>query len=314
MTGEKIIPRKTFRERLVRDFKRYKLIYLLGFLCLAYYFIFCYLPMGGIVIAFKDFRAARGIFGSKWADPWYKYFDQFFNGYYFARLLRNTLLINVLDLLFGFPAPIILALLLNELRSNSYKRVVQTVSYLPHFISQVVICGIILDFFSSSGVINQIITLLGGNRVLFMQDARYFRPIYVGSGIWQGVGYGSIIYLSALSGVNVDLYDAAAIDGCNRFGRVIHVTIPGILPTVIIMLILKVGSMLSVGFEKIILLYNETIYETADVISSFVYRYGLQKGNYSYATAVGLFNSLFNFALLIGVNALSRKVSEVSLW
>ena len=313
MTGEKIIPRKTFRQRLVRDFKRYKLIYLLGFLCLAYYFIFCYLPMGGIVIAFKDFRAARGIFGSKWADPWYKYFDQFFNGYYFARLLRNTLLINVLDLIFGFPAPIILALLLNELRSNSYKRVVQTVSYLPHFISQVVICGI-LDFFSSSGVINQIITLLGGNRVLFMQDARYFRPIYVGSGIWQGVGYGSIIYLSALSGVNVDLYDAAAIDGCNRFGRVIHVTIPGILPTVIIMLILKVGSMLSVGFEKIILLYNETIYETADVISSFVYRYGLQKGNYSYATAVGLFNSLFNFALLIGVNALSRKVSEVSLW
>ena len=314
MTGEKIIPRKTFRQRLVRDFKRYKLIYLLGFLCLAYYFIFCYLPMGGIVIAFKDFRAARGIFGSKWADPWYKYFDQFFNGYYFARLLRNTLLINVLDLIFGFPAPIILALLLNELRSHSYKRVVQTVSYLPHFISQVVICGIILDFFSSSGVINQIITLLGGNRVLFMQDARYFRPIYVGSGIWQGVGYGSIIYLSALSGVNVDLYDAAAIDGCNRFGRVIHVTIPGILPTVIIMLILKVGSMLSVGFEKIILLYNETIYETADVISSFVYRYGLQKGNYSYATAVGLFNSLFNFALLIGVNALSRKVSEVSLW
>ena len=314
MTGEKIIPRKTFRQRLVRDFKRYKLIYLLGFLCLAYYFIFCYLPMGGIVIAFKDFRAARGIFGSKWADPWYKYFDQFFNGYYFARLLRNTLLINVLDLIFGFPAPIILALLLNELRSNSYKRVVQTVSYLPHFISQVVICGIILDFFSSSGVINQIITLLGGNRVLFMQDARYFRPIYVGTGIWQGVGYGSIIYLSALSGVNVDLYDAAAIDGCNRFGRVIHVTIPGILPTVIIMLILKVGSMLSVGFEKIILLYNETIYETADVISSFVYRYGLQKGNYSYATAVGLFNSLFNFALLIGVNALSRKVSEVSLW
>ena len=314
MTGEKIIPRKTFRQRLVRDFKRYKLIYLLGFLCLAYYFIFCYLPMGGIVIAFKDFRAARGIFGSKWADPWYKYFDQFFNGYYFARLLRNTLLINVLDLIFGFPAPIILALLLNELRSNSYKRVVQTVSYLPHFISQVVICGIILDFFSSSGVINQIITLLGGNRVLFMQDARYFRPIYVGSGIWQGVGYGSIIYLSALGGVNADLYDAATIDGCNRFGRVIHVTIPGILPTVIIMLILRVGNMLSLGFEKIILLYNETIYETADVISSFVYRYGMQKGNYSYATAVGLFNSLFNFILLISVNALSRKVSDVSLW
>ena len=308
------LPKRSFGQRLIRDFKRYKLVYLIGFLCLSYYIIFCYLPMGGIVIAFKDFRAARGILGSKWADPWYKYVDQFFNGYYFTRLLRNTLLINVMDLVFGFPAPIILALLLNELRSNSYKRVVQTVSYLPHFISMVVICGIILVFFSGSGVINQIITALGGEKILFMQDPKYFRPIYVGTGIWQGVGYGSIIYLSALGGVNADLYDAAAIDGCNRFRRVIHVTIPGILPTVIIMLILKVGSMLSVGFEKIILLYNETIFETADVISSFVYRYGLQKGNYSYATAVGLFNSLFNFTLLVGVNYLSRKVSDVSLW
>ena len=314
MTTQTMIPQKPFGKRLARDFKRYKLVYLIGFLCLVYYFIFCYLPMGGIVIAFKDFRPARGIFGSKWADPWYKYFDQFFNGYYFWRLLRNTLLINVLDLVFGFPAPIILALLLNEIRSSAYKRTVQTVSYLPHFISLVVVCGIILDFFSSSGVINQVIEALGGNKVLFMQDSRYFRPIYVGTGIWQGVGYGSIIYLSALGGVNADLYDAATIDGCNRFGRVIHVTIPGILPTVIIMLILRVGSMLSLGFEKIILLYNETIYETADVISSFVYRYGLQKGNYSYATAVGLFNSLFNFILLIGVNALCRKVSDVSLW
>lgn len=314
MSTKEIAPRKPFHERVVRDWKRYWLVYIIGFLCLSYYIIFCYLPMGGIMIAFKDFRAARGIFGSKWANPWYKYFDQFFNGYYFWRLLRNTLLINVLDLVFGFPAPIILALLLNELRSSSYKRTVQTITYLPHFISQVVVCGIILDFFSSSGVINQVIEALGGSKVLFMQDSRYFRPIYVGTGIWQGVGYGSIIYLSALGGVNADLYDAATIDGCNRFGRVIHVTIPGILPTVIIMLILRVGNMLSLGFEKIILLYNETIYETADVISSFVYRYGMQKGNYSYATAVGLFNSLFNFILLIGVNALSRKVSDVSLW
>lgn len=314
MSTTPMIPRKPFKKRLIRDLKQYKIIYLLGFLCLAWYVIFHYLPMGGVLIAFKDFRAARGIWGSKWANPWYKYFEQFFNGYYFGRLLRNTLLINVIDLIFGFPAPIILALLLNELRSSSYKRIVQTVTYLPHFISQVVICGIILDFFSSTGVINQIITLLGGDKVRFFQEPGWFRPIYVGSGIWQGVGYGSIIYLSALGGVNADLYDAATIDGCNRFGRVIHVTIPGILPTVIIMLILRVGSMLSVGFEKIILLYNETIYETADVISSFVYRYGMQKGNYSYATAVGLFNSVFNFLLLIGVNALSRKVSEVSLW
>ena len=170
MSNVQTITQKPFRQRLIRDIKRYKFIYLLGFLCLTYYIIFCYLPMGGIVIAFKDFRAARGIFGSKWADPWYKYFDQFFNGYYFWRLLRNTLLINLQDLIFGFPAPIILALLLNELRNQKFKRVVQTVSYLPHFISQVVVCGIILDFFSSSGVVNQVIQLLGGQKILFMQD------------------------------------------------------------------------------------------------------------------------------------------------
>ena len=286
----------------------------MGFLCLAYYIIFCYLPMGGIVIAFKNFRAARGIFGSAWADPWFKYFDQFFGSYYFWRLLRNTLLINFYDLLFGFPAPILLALLLNELRSNRYKRIVQTVTYMPHFISQVVVCGIILDFFSSNGLVNQIIQLLGGQMTIFMQDPKYFRGIYVGSNIWQEVGYSSIIYLSALSAVDMELYDAAAIDGCNRFKRVLHVTLPGIMPTIVIMLILRMGSMMSLGFEKIILLYNESIYETSDVIASFVYRYGMQKGNYSYATAVGLFNSLFNFLLLILVNGISRKVNETSLW
>lgn len=308
------IVRPPFRKRLARDLKRHKVVYLIGLACLAYYIIFYYLPMGGIVIAFKDFRPARGIIGSSWANPLTKYFEQFFNGYYFGRLLRNTLLISLMDLVFGFPAPILLALLLNELRSMKYKRTVQTISYLPHFISQVVVCGILLDFFSSSGVVNQIIVLLGGQPVLFMQNPAFFRPLYVGSGIWQGVGYGSIIYLSALGGVDMEQYDAAAIDGCNRFQRVIHITIPGILPTVVIMLILRVGSMMSVGFEKIILLYNETIYETSDVISSFVYRYGMQRGNYSYATAVGLFNSVFNFILLLSVNAISRKVSEISLW
>lgn len=308
------IPRKSFAARLRRDFKRYWFIYILGFACLAWYVIFCYLPMSGIVIAFKDFRPARGIWGSKWSNPWYKWFKQFFNGYYFERLLRNTLLINLYDLIFGFPAPILLALLLNELRHTGFKRVVQTISYLPHFISSVVVCGIILDFFSSSGVVNQIIMAFGGEKILFWQKPEWFRTLYVGSGIWQGVGYGSIIYLSALGGVDAELYDAAAIDGCGRFRRAIHVTLPGILPTIIIMLILRVGSMLNVGFEKIILLYNETIYETADVISSFVYRYGLRNGNYSYATAVGLFNSVFNFLLLIIVNYVSRKVSEISLW
>ncbi len=314
MTSNGAIPAQRFHKRLARDLRRNRIIYAMGFLCLAYYIIFCYLPMGGIVIAFKNFRAARGIFGSAWADPWFKYFDQFFGSYYFWRLLRNTLLINFYDLLFGFPAPILLALLLNELRSNRYKRIVQTVTYMPHFISQVVVCGIILDFFSSNGLVNQIIQLLGGQMTIFMQDPKYFRGIYVGSNIWQEVGYSSIIYLSALSAVDMELYDAAAIDGCNRFKRVLHVTLPGIMPTIVIMLILRMGSMMSLGFEKIILLYNESIYETSDVIASFVYRYGMQKGNYSYATAVGLFNSLFNFLLLILVNGISRKVNETSLW
>lgn len=314
MTSNGAIPAQRFHKRLTRDLRRNRIIYAMGFLCLAYYIIFCYLPMGGIVIAFKNFRAARGIFGSAWADPWFKYFDQFFGSYYFWRLLRNTLLINFYDLLFGFPAPILLALLLNELRSNRYKRIVQTVTYMPHFISQVVVCGIILDFFSSNGLVNQIIQLLGGQMTIFMQDPKYFRGIYVGSNIWQEVGYSSIIYLSALSAVDMELYDAAAIDGCNRFKRVLHVTLPGIMPTIVIMLILRMGSMMSLGFEKIILLYNESIYETSDVIASFVYRYGMQKGNYSYATAVGLFNSLFNFLLLILVNGISRKVNETSLW
>jgi putative aldouronate transport system permease protein len=314
LTSNGAIPAQRFHKRLARDLRRNRIIYAMGFLCLAYYIIFCYLPMGGIVIAFKNFRAARGIFGSAWADPWYKYFDQFFGSYYFWRLLRNTLLINFYDLLFGFPAPILLALLLNELRSNRYKRVVQTVTYMPHFISQVVVCGIILDFFSSNGLVNQIIQLMGGQMTIFMQDPKYFRGIYVGSNIWQEVGYSSIIYLSALSGVDMELYDAAAIDGCNRFKRVLHVTLPGIMPTIVIMLILRMGSMMSLGFEKIILLYNESIYETSDVIASFVYRYGMQKGNYSYATAVGLFNSLFNFLLLVLVNGISRKVNETSLW
>ena len=314
MTSNGAIPAQRFHKRLARDLRRNRIIYAMGFLCLAYYIIFCYLPMGGIVIAFKNFRAARGIFGSAWADPWFKYFDQFFGSYYFWRLLRNTLLINFYDLLFGFPAPILLALLLNELRSNRYKRIVQTVTYMPHFISQVVVCGIILDFFSSNGLVNQIIQLLGGQMTIFMQDPKYFRGIYVGSNIWQEVGYSSIIYLSALSAVDMELYDAAATDGCNRFKRVLHVTLPGIMPTIVIMLILRMGSMMSLGFEKIILLYNESIYETSDVIASFVYRYGMQKGNYSYATAVGLFNSLFNFLLLILVNGISRKVNETSLW
>jgi putative aldouronate transport system permease protein len=306
------LDKKPLGFRIKRDLKLNRTAYIIALICLSYYFIFCYAPMGGILIAFKNYKPTLGIFGSEWVG--FKYFQQFFSSYFFGRLIRNTILINVYDLIFGFPAPIILALLFNELTSSKLKRTVQTVTYLPYFISQVVICGILLNFLASDGLFNQIVEAFGGESLQFLQDPSYFRTIYVGSGIWQGVGYGTILYLSALSGVDTQLMDAAAIDGCNRFQRVWHVTLPGITPTIIIMLILRIGNMMNVGFEKIILLYNASIYETADVISSFVYRYGLLEGNFEYSTAVGLFNSLINFTLLVIVNYVSKRVSEISLW
>ena len=306
------VKKLSFGEKVVKDFKKFKYVYALALLGVAYYVIFHYLPMYGIVIAFKDYRVARGILGSSWVG--FRHFQDFFGSFYFFRLIRNTVLINVYGLIFGFPAPIILALLLNEIRSTPFKRSVQTITYLPHFISQVVICGIVVDFFSSRGLVNEIVFTFTGERLMFLLDPKYFRSIYVGSGIWQGVGWGSIIYLAALAGVDVQLYDAAVIDGCNRFQRMLHVTLPGILPTIIIMLILNMGSMMSVGFEKVILLYNEAIFETADVISSFVYRRGFLGASYSFGAAVSLFNSVINFALLITVNKLAKRLSETSLW
>jgi len=305
--------KKSFFYLAKKDIKSNKIVYLIALACLSYYAIFCYAPIGGILAAFKNYRPIVGIWKSEWVGL--LYFKQFFTGFYFTRLLRNTLLINFYDLLFGFPAPIILALLLNELTSNKFKRVVQTITYLPHFISQVVICGILISFLDSQGIITQLIAFISGsnpgNLLAFPEN---FRTIYVSSGIWQGVGYGSIIYLSALSSVDPQLIDAAAIDGCNRFGRIWHVTLPAILPTIVIMLILRLGHIMSVGFEKIILLYNPMTYETADVISSFVYRYGLLQGNFSYSTAVGFFNSIVNFTVLIIINQASKKITEISLW
>ena len=315
MAGNSLVStssKATHRARIVKDWQRHKAIYILALLGVAYYIIFCYLPIGGILMAFENYKPTRGLFHSKWVG--FKYFIDFFSGAYAWRVIRNTILINFYDLIVGFPAPIIFALLLNEITSNAFKRTVQTISYLPFFISQVVICGILLDFLSLDGLFNQIISMFGLEKTAFMIFPQYFRTIYVGSGIWQGLGYGAIIYLAALSSVDVQLYDSAVIDGCNRFKRMLHVTLPGIMPTIIIMLILRIGNMMSVGFEKIILLYNPSVYETADVISSFVYRYGLLQGNFSYSTAVGLFNSVVNFALLAITNSISKRVSDISLW
>lgn len=289
-----------------------KYIYLMLLPAITHYIIFRYIPMYGVVIAFKDFKAGLGILRSPWAGL--KYFRQFFNSYYAWRLIRNTLLLNVYELIFSFPAPIVLALLLNELRSDKYKRFVQTVSYLPHFISVVVVVGFIRDFFSQNGLVNNMLYNIGIEPISFLVDPGWFRPLYVGSGIWQGVGWGSIIYLAAISAIDLQLYEAAIIDGAGRFRKIASITLPSIAPTIIILLIFRVGGMMSVGFEKVFLMYNPSTYETADVISTFVYRSGLQNAQYSYSAAIGLFNNIINFLLLVTTNYISRTVSETSLW
>jgi len=301
-----------FGKFLLRQWKQHKYIYLMLVPAIIYYALFHYRPMYGVLIAFKNFSPKKGILGSSWVGL--KYFYDFFNSYYFLRIVRNTLLINLYNLLFSFPAPILLALLLNEIRSSGYKKLIQTISYLPHFVSTVVIAGLVLQFVSKNGLINNVIALFGGERISFMLNPRYFRTIYLASDIWQGVGWGSIIYLAALSGISQELYEAATIDGAGRFRQMVHVTLPGIAPTIIILLILKIGNMMNLGFEKIILLYNEAVYETADVISSFIYRRGILEANYSYSTAVGLFNSLINFTLIVSANAISRRFTETNLW
>lgn len=305
-------PKKiSFVVGFTKELIKHKYVYMMLVPVIIYYIVIHYFPIYGLVIAFKDFTPIKGIMNSKWVGL--KHFEAFFNSYYFVRLLKNTLLISFYDLIFGFPAPIILALVLNEVKKQMFKRFVQTVSYLPHFISLIVVVGMILDFSALNGVINQLIVLFGGQPISFMQNQDWFRTVYVGSNIWQGIGWGSIIYLAALSAISPELYEAARVDGANRWSQMLHITIPGIMPTIIIMLILRVGNMMDVGYEKIILLYNPAVYETADVISSFIYRKGLLEMDYSYSTAVGLFNSLINFALLLTVNRLARKTGT-SLW
>lgn len=290
-----------------------KYLYIMALPVALYYLLFHYGPMYGAVIAFKDYNIAKGVLESPWVG--FKHFQTFFESRYFGRLMRNTFLISIEQLIWGFPAPVLLALLLNEVRNKYFKRTVQTLSYLPHFISLVVIAGMIHDFMSRDGLITDLFTLLGGKRTNLLSVAGYFRTIYVSTGIWQQIGWGSIIYLAALSGIDSQQYEAAEIDGAGRLRKLLHITIPGILPTVIILLILNIGNMLNIGFQKVILLYNPLTYETADIISSFVYRTGLGGSfQYSYTTAIGMFQSTLNLTLLLSANRLSRKVSETSLW
>ena len=297
--------------RIKKDLQRNGMIYAMLIPVLVYYAVFKFGPMFGLYISFIDYKPARGIFGSKFVGL--KWFKSFFSDYYFGRLLINTVRIAVADLL-TFPLPVILALLINEVHHKGFKKSVQTLTYLPHFISLIVVVGMITDFSMTSGLFNDILVFFGGERSPFLQNPVLYRTIYVLSDIWQQVGWGSIIYLSALSGVDAQLYDAASIDGAGRFQKLLHVTLPGIMPTIITMLILRIGSLMSIGYEKTILLYNPSTYDTADIISSYVYRVGLLEQGWSYSTAIGLFNSVINLILLVLANKLSKKLADTSLW
>lgn len=304
--------RRTRRERIRKDFKKYTCVYFMLIPVVLFFVLFHYIPMVGVVIAFKDFSPATGIFGSPWVG--FKHFESFFNSIYFTRTLRNTLMISFYEIVFGFPAPIILALLMNEVKNKLFKRTIQTVSYLPHFISVVVVCGLIRDFFSLSGVVNTMLEDLGLEAIQFLNEPGMFRPIFVGSNIWQNFGWNSIIYLAALTSIDPQLYEAATIDGAGRWRQTCSITLPGIMPTMVTLLILRIGNIMSVGFEKIILIYNPLTYETAEVISTFVYKKGLLEMSYSYATAVGLFNAFINCLLLVLANRLSKKVNNTGIW
>ena len=299
-------------DRVKKDWKRNKILYLLVLPVLAFYILFHYKPMYGAIIAFMDFNPRLGILGSDWVG--FDQFIRFFQGPYFLRLLRNTFLLSVYGILFGFPAPIILALLLNELRMAKFKRTVQTITYLPHFISLVVVTGMIKEFTQSTGIINDVIAAFGGLRSPLLQNPALYRTIYIISDIWQGVGWGSIIYLSALSGVDQQLYEAAKVDGAGRWKQLLNVTLPSIAPTIVIMLILRLGQILGSSYEKTILLYNEATYETADVIASYIYRVGILERDWSYSTAIGLFNSAINLIMLVAANRISRSLNDTSLW
>ncbi len=309
MTKEHIKQNQKFnKKRFLADYQ----LYLMVLPFMLYFLIFAYKPMIGLKIAFQDYSIFKGN-----ASPWVGFdnFTKFFSTPYFGRILRNTLMISGYSLIFSFPAPIILALLLNEVRSKRYKTFVQTATYLPHFVSAVVVCGMVTNFLApTSGIVNIVLNKLGFESVYFLSKPEYFRTIFIAQGIWQGTGYSSIVYLAALGGIDMELYEAAQIDGCNRWKQTLHVTLPGLLPTIVTLFIISVGNILNVGYEKIILLYQPATYETADVINTYVYRMGIEGSDYGLSTAVGLFNSVVNFLFVAIANTISNKVNGMGLW
>ena len=306
------VPKKSIGKVLKKDWQANKLKYLMVLPVVIWLILFCYKPLYGIIVAFKKYSPGLGIAGSPWVG--FKYFTEFFASPNFGRLLRNTLVLNFYGILFGFPIPILFAIFTNEVRNRFFRSTVQSISFFPYFISLVVICGMITQFCSLDGFIGQMFAQFTGSSDVLLQQPKYFRTIYIISDIWQGFGYGSVIYFAALCGVSHEIYEAAEIDGAGRIRKIIHVSIPSILPTIIIMLILRVGQVMNLGADKIILLYNPLTYETADIINSYVYRKGLQDFNWGLSTAVGIFNNVVNVVMLAIVNQIAGKVGETSLW
>ena len=307
-----VVQKNSFWTRLRLDLKRNIWKYIVILPVLVWLILFCYKPMYGVVIAFQNFKVSKGISGSTWVG--FENFRRFFNDVYFWRLIRNTVSISVLSIVFSFPVPILLALMLNEVRKSWFKRTVQTLTYMPHFISTVVVCSLLHTFFGANGLFPELLESFGGTGRSLLGQSKYFYAIYIGSGIWAEAGWSSIIYLAALSGIDQQQYEAARVDGAGRFRQMWNITLPGIMPTVVMLLILKIGKVLSVGYEKIILLYEPLTYEVADVISTYVYRKGLIDADYSYSTAINLFNSVINIALLLTANRISKKAGQSGLF
>ncbi|MHA6624949.1 ABC transporter permease [Pseudonocardia sichuanensis] len=297
-----------WRRALRRDWQLYSLV----LLPLLFFLVFRYVPMLGNVIAFRRFQPGGSIFGEDWVGL--RYVLMFLNDPTFWQVFGNTFLIGALSLLFCFPLPIVLALLLNEVRVRWFKRFVQTVSYLPHFLSIVIVAGMVMQLLSVEGTVNQIVRAFGGDAVPYLQQPEWFRTIYVSSEVWQTVGWGTILYLAALTAVDENLYEAARIDGAGRLRQTWHVTLPGIRPTMVTLLILNIGTFMAVGFEKVLLLYNPLTYPTADVISTYLFRLGLLSNNFSYAAAIGLFEAVIGLTLILSANAISRRTVGASLW
>ena len=312
LTKERSVSLRWRNSLLLRRMWRARYIYLFILPTIVYFFIFSYIPYYGLSIAFKDFKLFWGIGRSPWVG--FKYFREFFNSPDFVRLLRNTLFISVLRILFGFPVPIIFALLLNEVRHMWYKRSIQTITYFPHFLSWVVYAGIMLVFIAPSGVVNQVSLALGGEKIPILTQGRYFLPMLILTAIMKEFGFGAIIYLAALSGIDPQLYEAAVVDGANKWQQVRHVTLPGIRSTIVVMLILALGGLMNAGFDQIFQFYNASVLEIADIIDTFVYRIGLQSSQFSLGTAVGMFKGVIGLILIVTANNIVRRTGEYSIW